>query len=222
MSTNYKITNIIPFVTNTEYHTNVVSKIVYTYTAQKNDAEVSATREIVMDISPEIRGFIEFENLSEEDIHKIIEGHVFDISLKKFLDEEFDKIASQPEQAAFSFQLSTEPSAETVLDKAPDYVLSQKETECIEIFNALKPICTKPIDSTFVMSVHAQMKKNGSTLEEIKNFIVEHKDNIPEPGLYLSISRGDDAHNLIGAIEDVPADVLLVNPDPDAKNYYKV
>lgn len=225
MSINFTITNIIPFVKDIETQKDVLTKIRFTYLAEhETGVAASVTKDIILDISGSIPDFKEFSEFTQSDVNEIIEKYIAENKVNWELEAKIDRLLYEPKAASFSFQIADEGSPELVLDKAPDYVLSQNEKECIEIFEALKPLCKKPIDSTFVMSLHAQMKKNGKSLDEIKSFVLEHYENLPEPGLYLSMAVGQPQEDLIGAIEDgsVPADVALVNPDPNAENYYAV
>lgn len=225
MSIKYTITNIIPFVTDTSNQKNVLSKIRFTYLAEHDTGVASSvTKDVILEISENISAFKNFEDFTQSEIIEIIENYIGEYRVQWELEAKIERLLYEPRPASFSFQIENEVSFTEELDQAPDYVLSQNEIECVEIFNLLKPICTKPIDSTFVMSIHSQMKKNGKSLQEIKDFIVEHKDNIPAPGLYLSLSRGENPEETIGGIEDgsVPAETLLVNPDPNAENYYEV
>ena len=224
MSIKYSITSIVPFVTTTENHEDVLTKIKFTYLGEhETGVAASVQREIVFELSETITGFRSFSDFTEAEVVQMIENFVEENKVKSAVEHKLEQLTNEPRPASFAFQLAGEAPTEK-LDQAPNYVLSANERECIQIFEALKPLVTKPIDSTFVMSIHAQMKKAGRSLEEIKSFVLENAANFPEPGMYLSLSRGEDADETIGAVDEsqVPADVALVNPDPNAENYYKV
>ena len=224
MSIKYSITSIVPFVTNTENHQDVLTKIRFTYLGEhETGVSASVQREVIFELSETISGFRNFSDFTEAEVIEIIENYIDEYKVKSAVEHKLEQLLLQPRPASFAFQLADE-APEEQLDQAPNYVLSENEKECIQIFEALKPLVTKPIDSTFVMSIHAQMKKSGKSLEQIKSFVLENATNLPEPGMYLSLARGENAEETIGAIDDgqVPAEVALVNPDPNAENYYKV
>jgi len=224
MSIKYSITSIVPFVTTTENHEDVLTKIRFTYLGEhETGVAASVQREIVFELTETIVGFRSFSDFTEAEVVQLIENYVDEHKVKSAVEKKIEQLTREPRPASFAFQLADE-APEEKLDQAPNYILSTNEKECIQIFEALKPLVTKPIDSTFVMSIHAQMKKSGRSLEEIKSFVLENAANLPEPGMYLSLARGENAEETIGAITEgqVPADVALVNPDPNAENYYKV